>query len=88
MLLAGELEIAADEDKHAAGGARRLAIDGGDAVLALLEGETGELSDDVLGALDLLSFEGKHRRFLIEVGQSRSISIESGVVVLHKCLRY
>lgn len=48
MLLTGELEIAADEDEHAAGWARGLAIDGGDAVLALLEREACELGHDVL----------------------------------------
>ena len=48
VLFTGELEIAADADEHAAGGARGLAIDGGDAVLALLEREAGELGNDVL----------------------------------------
>lgn len=50
MLFTGKLEVAADEDKHAAVDAGGLAIDGGDAVLALLEGEAGELGDDVLSA--------------------------------------
>ena len=48
MLFTRKLEIAADEDEHATSGAGRLAIDGGDVVLALLEGEGGELGDDVL----------------------------------------
>lgn len=48
MLFTGELQIAADEDEHAADGARGLAIDGGDAVLTLLEREAGELGHDVL----------------------------------------
>lgn len=48
MLLASKLEIAADEDEHAASGAGGLAVDGGDGVLALLEGEAGELGHDVL----------------------------------------
>ena len=47
MLFAGNLKISTDEDEHATRGARGLAIDGGDVVLALLEGEGGELSDDV-----------------------------------------
>jgi len=58
VLLARELEVAANEDEHAAGGARRLAIDGGDAVLALLEREASELGYDILGALYFLTFEG------------------------------
>ena len=48
VLFASELEIAANEDEHAAGGARGLAIDGGDAVLTLLEREAGELGHDAL----------------------------------------
>lgn len=58
VLFAGELEIAADEDKHTAVDAGGLAIDGGDAVLALLKGEASELVNDVLSALDLLTLEG------------------------------
>lgn len=60
MLFTGELEISTDEDKHTAAGARRLTIDGRDAVLALLERETGKLRHDALRALDLLTFEGQH----------------------------
>ena len=48
VLFTGELEIAADENEHAADGARGLAIDGGDAVLTLLEREAGELGHDAL----------------------------------------
>lgn len=47
MLFAGNLKISTDEDEHATGWTRGLAIDGSDVVLALLEGEGGELSDDV-----------------------------------------
>ena len=47
MLFAGNLKISTNEDEHATGWTRGLAIDGGDVVLALLEGEGGELSDDV-----------------------------------------
>ena len=64
-MFAGELEVTADEDEHAAGGARGLAIDGGDAVLALLEREAGELSDYVWGALDLLTLESEHGLVLV-----------------------
>lgn len=59
VLLTGELEVAGDKDEHAAG-AGGLAIDGGDRVLALLEGEAVELGGDVLGALNLLTLEGQH----------------------------
>ncbi len=65
VLFAGELEVTADEDEHTSGGARGLAIDGGDAVLALLERERGELGDDVGGALDLLAFESEHGLVLV-----------------------
>lgn len=65
VLFAGELEVTADEDEHAAGGAGGLAIDGGDAVLALLEREAGELGDDVWGALDLLTLESEHGLVLV-----------------------
>lgn len=47
-MFAGELEIAADEDKHTTGRTRGLAIDGGYTVLALLEREASKLSDNVL----------------------------------------
>lgn len=88
MLLAGELEVAADEDEHAAGGAGGLAVDGGDGVLALLEGEGRELSDDARGTLDLLAFEGEHRGLLVEIGEAGPVGIEGGVVVLHERLRH
>lgn len=58
MLFASELEVTADKDEHAAGRTRGLAIDGGDAVLALLEGEADELGDDALGALGLQALKG------------------------------
>lgn len=57
VLFAGELKIAADKDKHAAGRTRGLTIDGIDLVLALLEGETGELTDDILCTLNVDAFE-------------------------------
>lgn len=88
MLLAGELEVTGDEDEHAAGGTGGLAIDGGDGVLALLEGEAGKLGNDVLRTLDLLALEGQHGRILVKIRQTRSVSIERRVVVLHECLRH
>ena len=88
MLFSGELEVPRDENKHAAGGSRGLAIDGGDAMLALLEGKAGELGDDVLRPLDLLTFEGQHRPVLIQSSEVGAIGIEGGVVVLHEGLCY
>lgn len=85
VLFAGELKIAADEYEHATDGARGLAIDGGDAVLALLEWEASELGDNVLRPLDLLSLEGQHGLLLVEARQSRAVRIECRVVVLHEC---
>ena len=87
VLLTGELEVAADEDEHAAGDAGGLAVDGGDAVLALLEGEGGELGDDVLCALDLLALEGQHGALLVEIRQPCAVRVEGRVVVLHESLR-
>ena len=87
VLLAGELEVAADEDEHAAGGGGGLAVDGGDGVVALVEGEGGELGDDVLGALDLLALEGEHRPLLVQINQPPPVVVEGRVVVLHERLR-
>lgn len=86
VLLAGELEITADEDEHAVVDAGGLAVNGGDGVEALLEGKGGELGDDVGGALDLLTLEGQHGTFLVEIRQSGTVAVEGAVVVLHKCL--
>lgn len=86
VLFTSELKIAGDKDEHTAGGTRRLTIDGGDVVLALLEREAGELSDDVLRALDLLAFEGQHGSFLVQRNQTWTICIEGGVVVLNESL--
>lgn len=60
MLFTRKLESAADKDEHSSGGAGRLAIDGGDVVLALTEREAGELGNDVLRALYLLTLESQH----------------------------
>jgi len=76
MLFAGKLEVAADEDEHAAVTSGGLAIDGGDGVLALVEGKGSELGDDVLSALDLLAFERKHGTFLIQIRQIVAVRIE------------
>nr|GMD80722.1 calmodulin-binding transcription activator 4 [Ipomoea batatas] len=74
-----------DEDEHAAGGTRGLAIDGSDRVLALLERERGELGDDVLGALDLLAFE--HLKLeSTAAAQSRSLIRRSLFPPLHQKL--
>lgn len=76
MLFAGKLEVSADEDEHSGADAGGLAIDGGDGMLALVEGKGSELGDDVVGALDLLAFEGKHGSLLIEIAEIVSIGIE------------
>lgn len=86
MLFTGELEVTGDKDEHATSRARGLTIDCGDAVLALLEGKASKLSDDVLGALDLLALESKHGSLLVEIGQTRPIGVESGVIVLDEGL--
>ena len=88
VLFAGELEVATDEDEHAAGGSGGLAVDGGDGVLALLEGEAGEFGGDVLGALERLTLESEHRAVLVEVGEASAVGVERRVVVLHKRFRY
>lgn len=88
MLLSGKLKIAADEDEHAAVGAGRLAIDGGNGVLALLEGEASELGDDILRALDLLTFKRQHGIVLVEIRKTGSIGVEGGVVMFNECLRH
>ncbi|GLT86706.1 hypothetical protein SLE2022_048270 [Rubroshorea leprosula] len=86
MLFDGELEVTTDEDTHPASGTGRLAIDGGDTMLTLLEGEIGEFGHDVLRALDLLTFEGQHRTFLVEICKAGTIRIEGAVVVLDEGL--
>lgn len=47
MLFSSELKIAADKDEHATSGTGRLAINGANGVLALLEGEARELGYDI-----------------------------------------
>ncbi|KAF2611779.1 hypothetical protein F2Q70_00012608 [Brassica cretica] len=88
VLLAGELEVAGDENEHTGGGTRRLAVDGGDVVLALLERERCELGDDVLDSKDLLTFEGEHGSFLVETGEADTVVVEGRVVVLDEGLSH
>lgn len=76
MLLAGELQITGDEDEHTAGGAGRLTVDGGDVMLALLEGQSGELGDDAGRSHEFLALKGQHGSVLIEIGQGGPIGIE------------
>lgn len=85
-MFAGELEVAADEDEHAAAGTGRLAVDGGDGVVALLKREGSELGDDVGSALDLLAFKSEHGSILVETGQALAIVVEGAVVVFYECL--
>lgn len=88
VLFTGELEIPTDENKHAASGSRWLTIDGGDAVLALLERQTRQFSGDLLSALELLALEAEHRAVLVEIHQARPVAVESAVVVLDEGLRH
>lgn len=66
VLFAGELEITGHENKHSTGGARRLAINGGDLMLALLEGQTGEFTSNILHPKEFLALKREHGSFLIE----------------------
>lgn len=86
MLLSGELEISADKHEHAAEDRRRLAVDGRDGVLALLEWQLCELPADPLHAYDLLSLEGQHRAAVVEAGEGGAVGVEEVVVVVHECL--
>lgn len=86
VLFAGELKITTDKDEHAAVSARRLTINGGDGVMALLERERSEFSDDILRSHNLLTFEGEHGTILIESGEIGTVGVEGGVVVFHECL--
>ena len=88
MLFSGELKIAADEDEHATARARRLAIDSANGVLALLEGKASELGDNILRALDLLTFKRQHGIVLVEISKTASIGVEGGVIMIDKCLSH
>jgi len=56
----GGADGAGVDDEHASLGPRRLAVDGDDLVLAVLEGERAELAGDGGRALELLALEGEH----------------------------
>ncbi|MFS7948489.1 hypothetical protein Hanom_Chr06g00560611 [Helianthus anomalus] len=66
VLFTSKLEITTNKDEHAARRSRGLAIDGSDGMFALIEGERSELVDNVLRALDLLTFKSQHGRLLVE----------------------
>lgn len=76
VLLARELKVAGDENEHPAGGAGRLAVHGGDVVLTLVEGQSGELGDDVLRSHDFLALESQHGSILVQIRQPGPIGIE------------
>jgi hypothetical protein len=88
VFFSGELEITGDENEHTGSRTRRLTINGGDVMLALLERKRGELSDDALDSLDLLTFEGEHRSFLIETSETDTVGVEGGIVMFDEGLRY
>lgn len=82
VLLAGELEVAADEDKDASRKRRRrLAVHGADGVPALLEGQLRQLRGDLLGAGDAAALDGEHGGGSVERG---AVGVERLVVVLHE----
>lgn len=84
VFLALQLQGTADEDEDTASGAGRLAINGGDMVLTLLEREASELGSDGLGAGQFLTFEGKHGTILVEGGKACTIVVKDGVIVIHE----
>lgn len=88
VFLAGELEITGDENEHTGSRTRRLTIDSGDMMLALLERERGELSDDALDSLDLLTFEGEHGSFLVKTGETDTVGVEGRIVMFDEGLRH
>lgn len=85
-VLGGGADGAGDKDEHA--WPRDLAVDGGDAVLTLLEGERGELLGDASSAEDLVVLEGEHGVLLVERPQRRAVGVERRVVVLDERLRH
>ena len=84
MLFARKLKAPAHKHEHASGRARRLAIDCGDVMLALLESQAVQLIADGLCALDLFPFEWQHGAFLIQCHERRPIRVELRVVMLHE----
>jgi hypothetical protein len=87
LFLGGGSDVAGDEDNHASLGARGLAVDGGDGVLAQREGERGELAGDVGGAHELGALEGEHGAVLVERRQPGAAVVERRVVVVDEGLR-
>jgi hypothetical protein len=86
VLLGGGAYGAGDEDEHASLGPRRLAVDGDDLVLAVLEGERAELAGDGGRALEFLALEGEHGGVLVQRHQRGAVGVERPVVVLHEGL--
>lgn len=86
VLLGAGADRAGDEDEHASLGSRRLAVDGDDLVLAMLEGERAELAGDGGRALELLALEGEHGGVLVQPHQRGAVGVERPVVVLHEGL--
>jgi mediator of RNA polymerase II transcription subunit 10 len=50
VLFIDELEISGDKNKHATSRTRKLVINGGDEMLALLERKSNKFSNDILGS--------------------------------------
>lgn len=48
VLFTDELEIGGDKNKHATSRTRKLAINGGDEILALLERKSNRFSSDIM----------------------------------------
>ena len=89
VLLAGELEVAADEHQDGAGEGRRgLAVDCADGVPALLEGQLRQLPADLLGASDGVALEGEHGGLAVQRGQCGAVEVERAVVVIHEGPRH
>ena len=86
MLLPRQLQSTAYEDEHTSCGARRLAINRADVVLALLEWKTGQLPYNALHTLYLLSLEGEHRSILVKTHQIRSVCVKYVIIMIHESL--
>jgi hypothetical protein len=88
VLALADLQCAGDEDEHAAGGAGRQAVDGGNLVLARSERKGGELLRNSGGAHVLVALEGEHGALLVEPHQRRPVGVERRVVVVHERPRH
>lgn len=86
MLFPGKLQVPAHKHEHPSGRPRRLAIDSGDVMLALLERQAVELGADVLSSQDLLSLERQHGALVIQRNECLPVGVELRVVVLHEGL--